>query len=311
MVQVRSIAEMGAYVSLLEYGNIEGMILLSELSRRRIRSVQKLIKVGRQEPVMVLRVDKEKGYIDLSKRRVSPEDVAKCEERFAKSKLVHSIMRHVAETSGSDLEDLYNQITWPLYKLYGHAYDAFKQMITENDTEAVFARLKEEVHGGKDISVLTHKVKEGLLMNIRRRLTPQPIKIRADVEMTCFNYDGVEHIKTAMRAAQAVSTPQCEVKIKLVAPPLYVLTTQTLDKPAGIEVLTQAVDACKTSIESNKGSMRVKEGARAVSEKEERALQEELEAAEAANREVAGDEGSDSDFEEGMAFDENTGGLTV
>ena len=76
MVQVKSIAEMGAYVSLLEYGNIEGMILLSELSRRRIRSVQKLIKVGRQEPVMVLRVDKDKGYIDLSKRRVSPEDVA-------------------------------------------------------------------------------------------------------------------------------------------------------------------------------------------------------------------------------------------
>ena len=37
-----------------------GMILLSELSRRRIRSISKLIKVGRQEPVMVLRVDKEK-----------------------------------------------------------------------------------------------------------------------------------------------------------------------------------------------------------------------------------------------------------
>ena len=52
------------------------MILLSELSRRRIRSVQKLIKVGRQEPVMVLRVDKEKGYIDLSKRRVGQEDLA-------------------------------------------------------------------------------------------------------------------------------------------------------------------------------------------------------------------------------------------
>jgi hypothetical protein len=63
---------MGAYVALLEYNGIEGMILLSELSRRRIRSISKLIKVGRQEPVMVLRVDKEKGYIDLSKRRVSP-----------------------------------------------------------------------------------------------------------------------------------------------------------------------------------------------------------------------------------------------
>ena len=61
MVQVRSIADMGAYVSLLEYNNIEGMILLSELTRRRIRSVSKLIKVGRVEPVMVLRVDKEKA----------------------------------------------------------------------------------------------------------------------------------------------------------------------------------------------------------------------------------------------------------
>ena len=37
------------------------MILLSELSRRRIRSVQKLIRVGRNEVVVVLRVDEEKG----------------------------------------------------------------------------------------------------------------------------------------------------------------------------------------------------------------------------------------------------------
>ena len=102
MVQVRSIAEMGAYVCLLEYNNIEGMILLSELSRRRIRSVNKLIRVGKQEVCMVLRVDKEKGYIDLSKRRVSAEDVAKCDERFNKSKAVHSIMRHISEVKAVD-----------------------------------------------------------------------------------------------------------------------------------------------------------------------------------------------------------------
>lgn len=52
---------MGAYVKLLEYDNIDGMILLSELSRRRIRSIQKLIRIGRNEVVIVLRVDKEKG----------------------------------------------------------------------------------------------------------------------------------------------------------------------------------------------------------------------------------------------------------
>lgn len=117
---------------LLEYNNIEGMILFSELSRRRIRSVNKLIRVGRTEVVVVLRVDKEKGellchssvvfawaalsvwflarqlayshtpyaccsgYIDLSKRRVDPEDIAKCDRKWQKSKAVHSIMRHVS-----------------------------------------------------------------------------------------------------------------------------------------------------------------------------------------------------------------------
>ena len=62
--------------------------MLSELSRRRIRSINKLIRVGRSECVLVLRVDKDKGYIDLSKRRVSPEDAKKCEEKYNKGKTV-------------------------------------------------------------------------------------------------------------------------------------------------------------------------------------------------------------------------------
>ena len=61
MVNVRSIEEMGVYVNLLEYNNIKGMVLLSELSRRRIRSINKLIRVGRNECVVVIRVDKDKG----------------------------------------------------------------------------------------------------------------------------------------------------------------------------------------------------------------------------------------------------------
>ncbi|PHT38866.1 Eukaryotic translation initiation factor 2 subunit 1 [Capsicum baccatum] len=60
MIQVKSMADSGAYISLLEYNNIEGVILFSELSRRRIRSISSLIKVGRVEPVMVFRVCKEK-----------------------------------------------------------------------------------------------------------------------------------------------------------------------------------------------------------------------------------------------------------
>lgn len=299
MVQVKSIAEMGAYVSLLEYNGIEGMILLSELSRRRIRSITKLIKVGRQEPVMVLRVDKEKGYIDLSKRRVSAEDIALCEERFNKSKMVHSIMRHVAETTGNDLEELYKNIAWPLYKGYGLAFDAFKTMVSD-DGEAIFKRLEEQGAAADPVEILAPEVKDALLKNIKRRMTPQPVKVRADVELTCFAYDGIEHIRSAMRAAEATSTEECPVKMKLVAPPLYVLTTNTLDKVKGVEVLTAACEVCKTAIEAKKGKMLVKEAARAVSERDDRLLIEKMEQLEAANREVDGDVDSEEEDDTGM-----------
>lgn len=66
----------------------------------------------------------------MSKRRVSPEDVVKCEERYNKSKAVHSIMRHVAEHTKTPLETLYQQIGWPLNRKYGHSHDAFKLSIT-------------------------------------------------------------------------------------------------------------------------------------------------------------------------------------
>jgi translation initiation factor 2 subunit 1 len=111
-------------------------------------------------------VDKEKGYIDLSKRRVSPEDITKCEERFMKARTVASIMRHVASrlpsydpdgTSSADassknqdreeggdevpppvgqseeerLEKLYEQVAWLLGRKYGNVYDAFKLALTQ------------------------------------------------------------------------------------------------------------------------------------------------------------------------------------
>lgn len=164
------------------------MILLSELSRRRIRSIQKLIRVGRNEVVVVLRVDKEKGYIDLSKRRVSPEDIIKCDERYNKSKVVHSIMRHVAEKTQTPLEQLYESIGWPLNRKYGHAIDAFKLSITNPEV-------------WNDIQFPTEAIEEELKSYISKRLTPQPTKLRADIEVTCFGYEGIDAIKTALRYA--------------------------------------------------------------------------------------------------------------
>ncbi|KVH91989.1 Nucleic acid-binding, OB-fold [Cynara cardunculus var. scolymus] len=329
MIQVKSIGEMCAYVSLLEYNNIEGMILLSELSRRRIRSINSLIKVGRIEPVMVLHVDAEKGYVNLSKRRVSEEDIQICEDRYNKSKLVHSIMRHVAETMQLDLEDLYIHVGWPLYRKYGHAFEAFKLVVSDPDSilNSLTREVKETGPDGEEIfesslcllihvndhhikrtyrqvtkvvPALTDEVKDALVKNIRRRMTPQPLKIRADIEMKCFQFDGVLHIKDAMRKAEAAGNQDCPVKIKLVAPPSYVLITQTLDKEQGISVLTKAIAACTEEIELHKGKLTVKEAPRAVSEREDILLAERMAKLSQANEEVEGDDDSEEEEDTGM-----------
>ena len=46
-----------------------------------------------------------------------------------------------------------------------------------------------------DISAV---IKNDLLTYIKRRLAPQPVKIRADIEVTCFTYEGIDAIKAAL-----------------------------------------------------------------------------------------------------------------
>jgi len=73
VVQVKEIADLGAYVSLLEYDGKTAMIPMSELSERR--SKNRLIYVGKVEVASVLDVDEQKGYVDLSRKNISLENV--------------------------------------------------------------------------------------------------------------------------------------------------------------------------------------------------------------------------------------------
>ena len=74
-----------------------------------------------------------------------------------------------------------------------------------------------------------------------------------------------------MRAAEA-GTEDCPVKMKLLALPLHVPTTSTLEKNKGVEVLVAACEAAKSTVETRKGRLIVKEATRAVSEWDHRLL---------------------------------------
>jgi len=291
MVNVRSIADMGAYVHLLEYNNIEGMILLSELSRRRIRSINKLIRVGRTEPVVVIRVDKDKGYIDLSKRRVSKEDIERCTEKYSKAKAVNSIVRHVAEILGfknnDELEELYKKTAWYFEsksKKQGTAYDYFKQAVADPQL--------------LDALGLEDNTKTVLLENIQRKLTQQAVKIRADFECSCFTYEGIDAVKDALRAGIAIGSPEIPIKINLIAPPVYVMTCSTPERADGLTMLNDACKAVEEKIKGSGGNFVIQMAPKVVTATDEDELAARIKRAEEENAEVEGDD--DDDEQVGM-----------
>ena len=60
---------------------------------------------------------------------------------------------------------------------------------------------------------MSDQLKDAVVKNIKRRLTPQPVKVRADVEITCFHYEGIDAIKKALVKGESTSTPDTPVKV--------------------------------------------------------------------------------------------------
>lgn len=142
--------------------------------------------------------------------------------------------------------------------------------------------------------------------NIRRRLAPHAVKCRTgkpvhllpvpnadsrrslDVEVACYEYEGVDAVKAALREGLTVSTDDMPVKVRtahslltllshlaqinLIAPPLYVVTTTCLDSNAGIAVLKEASSRIEESIKQYRGRFKVKMEPKVVTHQDEEEL---------------------------------------
>jgi translation initiation factor 2 subunit 1 len=275
MAKVIKIEDVGAYVKLLEYNNVNALILRSEFSRKRIRSVKRLIKEGSIEAVSVLRVDYEKGYIDLSKASVTPEDVARAEDKYMRNRLVHSVLVNVAMTANVPIEEVYQTVGWPLSDRFGHAYNAFQMLV--NSGADVFSHLM----------MVSEVVKTHLHDIVHRRMAKPVVKVRADVDVICYTEDGIDAIREALQCAED------PVRVRLVAPPRFVMTLETLDQEAGLETLKRAVAAVNARITALGGKMNVVTAPVVVTNTDDAQIASAMEAAARENAEIDGDDGEE------------------
>jgi len=77
---VKNITNFGAFVDI---GGIEGLLHISEITRREMKDATKLLKVGDQIKVKVIDFNKEKNKISLSIKQITPDPWENIQDKYA------------------------------------------------------------------------------------------------------------------------------------------------------------------------------------------------------------------------------------
>ncbi|KAH9598985.1 S1 domain [Trypanosoma melophagium] len=261
-VKIIQVNDTSAVVQLLEYGNHEGIIPYTEITRLRIRAIGKVIKVGKSEAAQVIRIDKDKGYIDLSKKQVTPKEAKECEARFFKGNEVRSIVCHVADECGIPATQAMEMIAYPLYRREPgkHAWNWLHQLNHSHDVEGILGPLN-----------LPEKVQQVLLTTLEHSMRTEITTIHADIEMTCFQCDGVNALREVLligRNFKQNEEPQIPISVTIVGPPKYRLRAKTELKEEGILRMKEAIETMKIEMAKRGGILKVVSDPYALGEEE-------------------------------------------
>ena len=125
LCKVTKILHSSVFADLLEFGT-SGMIHISEIAPGRIRNLRDYVKEDKQIICVVLRINKERGHIDLSLRRVaSNQQRQKLDEIKQELKAEQIITRFAAEEK-KKLSLFYKEISNNILKEYTYVHEAFK-----------------------------------------------------------------------------------------------------------------------------------------------------------------------------------------
>ncbi|WUR02241.1 eukaryotic translation initiation factor 2 subunit [Vairimorpha necatrix] len=236
MGKVATVDSEGVSVDLLEYGDARGLILLGELSKKRIKNINQITKVGNLEVCIVLRVDDEKGYIDLSLAKVNDMEKEECKKNYAKNKIAYHILMKAAKKLNKSVKELYEEFGYDKAEEFGSLY-------------FFFARVKE------DESILEN-TELGLVIKklIQDEFQASSYKVRADVEVTCPSNGGISSIKESFRKAHEKDS---KLKISLLKTPTYSIVRTSSDKDKAYRVVQEACDIIESYIVEQGGAISI------------------------------------------------------
>jgi translation initiation factor 2 subunit 1 len=186
MCTVTAIHHHSVFVNLDEYDR-SGMVHISEISPGRIRNIRDYVKEGKKIVCKVLRIDREKGHIDLSLRRVNEGQRKQKVNELKQEQLAEKIVEFVARAQKIDTKKLYDELTTKIFEKYDSLYSAFD--------DASAGRVKLEGLGVKaDIA-------KQLMEVISQRIKPSEVEIGGNLVLESYESNGIDVIKDAVKKA--------------------------------------------------------------------------------------------------------------
>jgi len=238
LATVTKVMDHGAYVTLDEYGDIQGFLHISEIAPGWIRSVSRFVRDGEKKVLLVKKVNSQRGDIDLSLKQVSKDQKKqklKEVKKFEKGKTILQNVKEKAKLTDDEVEKLEDSI----YSKFDSVYDAFIE-IGRNGIESV----KELKLAKKTASVIEE---------ICSKIKLPSVEIRGIMEITSEKSDGVEIIKKVLLE---VLKKDPTIDITYLGAPKYRLSVTSEDFKSAEKSLKPIIEEIQTNIEKKKGSFK-------------------------------------------------------
>jgi len=235
---VARITDYGAYISLDEYGGVEGLLHISEISSGWVKNIEDHIHEKQKLVLKVLRVDRERGHIDLSLRRVSKKEKQEKMAEWKKRKKAEAIIEVAAEKVGLDPKEFVDKVI-----------SAFEEKF-----ETVYSGLEEVVEKGENVAEKVRLPKEwvkAIFEVARLKIKPPRVKVKGVLQLTTTAPNGIEIIKKILLGCKSVKKPRkVKIDIYTVGAPKYMVEVEAKNYKDAEKVLQEVVSYALKEIKS-------------------------------------------------------------
>lgn len=189
LCSVTSVQPHSVFVTLDEYNNRTGMIHISEVAPGRIKNIRDFVQEGKKAICKVLKINPEKGHIDLSLRRVNEKQKQQKNNEIKQEQFAETIINHFAKQNKKEPKAIYELISYKLLDKYPSIYSLFEQVSLNN------------LHL-KDIGI-PKETADSLTEFIKQRIKPPEVVLEGEFTLISYAPNGVELIKNTILNATA------------------------------------------------------------------------------------------------------------